>query len=132
MKNNCTFSLLPLRGKILERIHYISRFSFLNQNDLLSPAQFGFKPGDSCINKLLSITRETHHSMYKGYEIRDVFIDTSKAFREVWHGNLVFKLRQNYGVSGNLLHFLDFLRNRKQRVVLNGQTCTWKNIAKKN
>ena len=39
-----------------------------------------------------------------------------------------FKLKQN-GISGNLLNiFEDFLRNKKQRVVLNGQTSNWKNI----
>ena len=38
------------------------------------------------------------------------------------------KLKQN-GISGNVLNiFEDFLRNRKQRVVLNGQTSIWENI----
>ena len=37
----------------------------------------------------------------------------------------IFKLRQN-GISGDLLNILsDFLSNRKQRVVLNGQTSSW-------
>ena len=41
---------------------------------------------------------------------------------------LVFKLKWN-GISGNLLNILDdFLRNRKQRVVLNWQTYNWVNI----
>ena len=38
------------------------------------------------------------------------------------------KLKQN-GISGNVLNiFEDFLRNRKQKVVLNGQTSIWENI----
>ena len=66
--------------------------------------------------------------MDEGYEIRGVFLDISKAFDKVWHEGLVFKLKQN-GISGNLLNiFEDFLRNRKQRVVLNGQTSNWENI----
>ena len=49
-------------------------------------------------------------------------------FDKVWHEGLVFKLKQNE-ISGNLLNiFEDFLRNRKQRVDLNGQTFNWKNI----
>ena len=43
-------------------------FNFLNQNDLISPAQFGFKPGDSSINQLLSIIHEIYHYMDEGYE----------------------------------------------------------------
>ena len=128
VKNYRPISLLPICGKIFERILYNSLFDFLNQNDLISPAQSGFKPGDSCINQLLSITHEIYHSMDEVYEIRGVFLDISKAFDKVWHEGLVFKLKQN-GISGNLLNiFEDFLRNRKQRVVFNGQTSNWEKI----
>ena len=66
--------------------------------------------------------------MDEGYEIRGVFLDISKAFYKVWYKGLVFKLKQN-GISGNLLNiFEDFLRNRKQRVVLNRQTSNLENI----
>ena len=52
----------------------------------------------------------------------------SKAFNKVWHKGLIFKLKQN-GVLGNLLSTLtDFLKLRKQRVVLNGQLSSWSNI----
>ena len=52
----------------------------------------------------------------------------SKAFNKVWHKGLIFKLKQN-GISGNLLSTLtDFLKLRKQRVVLNGQLSSWSNI----
>ena len=113
---------------MFERILYNSLFNFLDQNNLISPAQSGPKPGDSCINQLLSMTHEIYHSMDEGYEIRGVFLDISKAFDKVWHEGLVFKLKQN-GISGNLLNiFEDFLRNRKQKVVLNGQTSNWENI----
>ena len=38
------------------------------------------------------------------------------------------KLKRN-GISGNLLNQLsNFLRNRKERVVLNGQTSSWTDV----
>ena len=80
-------------GKIFERFLCNSLFNFLNQNDLISPAQSGFKPGDSYINQLLSITHEIYDSMNEDYEIRSVFLDISKAFEKVWHEGLVFKLK---------------------------------------
>ena len=41
---------------------------------------------------------------------------------------LVLKLKPNR-ISGDLLNILDFLKNKKQRVVLNNdQTSNWENI----
>ena len=55
-------------------------------------------------------------------------LDTSKAFDEVWHNGLIFKLKKN-GISGNLLNLLsNFLRNKKQRVVLTGETFSWADV----
>ena len=46
----------------------------------------------------------------------------------MWHDGIIYKLPQN-GISANLLNLLDdFLKERKQRVVLNGQVSTYKNI----
>ena len=46
----------------------------------------------------------------------------------IWHSGILFNL-QAYGVEGQLLALLkDYLHNRKQRVVLNGQTSDWRKI----
>ena len=59
-----------------------------------------------------------YHSMDEDYESQGVFLDIVKSFDKVWHG-----------ISLNLLNILeDSLRNRKQRVVLNGQASNWENI----
>ena len=121
-------SLLPICGKIFERLIYNSLFEFFIANELISSNQSGFKPGDSCINQLLSITHEIYKSFDDGYEVRGVFLDISKAFDKVWHNGLIYKLKQN-GVSGNLLNsIIDFLDARKQRVVLNGQYSSWASV----
>ena len=60
--------------------------------------------------------------------IEVVFFDVSKAFDKVWHDGLIFKLQEN-GTSANFLKvFKHFLTNRKQRVVLNGQSSSWTNV----
>ena len=62
------------------------------------------------------------------YEIWGVFLDISKTFGKIWDKGLAFKLKQNE-ISGNLPNiFEDFLRNRKERVVINGQKSNWENI----
>ena len=60
LKNYRPISLLPICGKVLERLLYDSMFEFLIQNNLITPKQSGFKRGDSCINQLISITREIY------------------------------------------------------------------------
>ena len=51
-------SLLPICGKIFERLLYDTLFDFFSKNNLLSLNQSGFRPGDSCINQLLPINHE--------------------------------------------------------------------------
>ena len=113
LKNYRPISLLPITGKILERLLYDAMFEFFTKNNLISDNQSGFKLGDSCLNQLLSITHEIYQSFDDNLEVRAVFLDISKALDKVWHKGLIYKLKQN-GISGNILNtIIDFLSSRK-------------------
>ena len=117
LKNRCPISMLPICGKIFEKL--IFKKMFFIKNELISLIQSGFKPGDFWINHLLAITHEIYKSFEDRFEVRGVFLDISKAFDKVWHEGLIKNLKN--GISGNLLNLLfDSLRNRKQGVLLNG------------
>ena len=121
-------SLLPICGKIFEKIIFDQVYCFLNRNELLSKNQSGFRPGDSTIYQLVSITSNIYDSFEKYDETRALFLDISKAFDKVWHDGLIFKLKCN-GINGNLLNLLEnYLQNRQQRVVLNGTVSEWRNV----
>ena len=127
LKNYRPISLLPVAGKIFERILY-NMYEFFTENNSISPNQSGFKPGDSCINQLLSITHEIYNSFDDGVEVRGIFLDISKAFQKVWHQRLLHKPKQN-GISGKLFDIItDFLNFGKRRVVLKGQYSSWTSI----
>ena len=105
-------------------------YEHLTDNQLITPNQSMFRPGDSTINQLLYITYSIHTAFeeYPSRETRAVFPDISKAFDKVWHEGLIFKLKSN-GISGPLLVLIDsYLSNRKQRVVLNGKSSNWSSI----
>ena len=122
VKNYRPISLLPLCGKIFEKIVFDALYNHIIRNNLLTRNQSGFRPLDSCPNQLLYLISEIHEAFEdpKSLEVRAVFLDISKAFDKVWHEGLLFKLKQN-GVAGNLLHFFQsYLSDRHQRV-LNGQ-----------
>ena len=93
LKNYRPVSLLPICGKIFERLIYNNLFEYFIENDLISQNQSGFKSGDSCINQLISITHEIYQSFDDGLEVRGIFLDISKAFDKVWHEGLVNKLK---------------------------------------
>ena len=124
-------SLLPVFGKILEKLIYDSLYSHLATCDLLNPRQSGFRHGDSTIKQLLSIT----HTIFKALDcnppcdVRSVYLDISKACDRVWHDGLLYKL-ERCGISGQLLFLItSFLNDRKQRTVLNGQCSSWGDIS---
>ena len=73
LNNYWPVALLPICGKAFERLIYNSLFEYFIENDLISPYQSGFKPGDSCTNQLISITHEIYQSFDDGFEVRGVF-----------------------------------------------------------
>ena len=78
-----------------ERLIYNNLCEYFIDNALISRNQSGFKPGDSYINQLISITHEIYESFDDGFEVRGVFLDISKAFDKVWHEGLIYKMKQN-------------------------------------
>ena len=60
LQNYWSVSLLPICGKIFERIIFNPIFKYLKKNSLLCPNQSGFHPFDSCENQLLSIVHDTY------------------------------------------------------------------------
>ena len=86
IKNYRPVSLLPICSKIFEKVIFNSLFKYLDDNNLLNSNQSGFRPGDSCVHQLLSIT----HEIYKAFDanpsldVRGVFLDLSKNLHRVW------------------------------------------------
>ena len=64
----------------------------------------------------------TAFDAYRTVESRALFLDISKAFDKVWHEGLILRLT-SMGICDVLLDLIgNFLENRFQRVVLNGQS----------
>ena len=65
IKNYRPISLLPVCGKIFEKLIFDYIYEHLCNNRLITPNQSGFRPGDSNINQFLSITQ----NIYEGFEM---------------------------------------------------------------
>ena len=91
IENYRPISLLPICGKIFEKIIFNNLYNYLNTNNLITKNQSGFRPGDSRTNQLLYLVNEIHKAFDdpKSLEVRAVFLDISKAFGKVWHDGLL-------------------------------------------
>ena len=121
-------SILSCTGKLFERAVFKHVYNFLRDNNIISIRQSGFKPGDSTVYQLAHLYHEFAEAIHKQKDIRVVFCDISKAFDRVWHIGLLAKLKR-IGITDKLLQwFKNYLQDRKQRVVINGQSSSWGSV----
>jgi len=88
-KSACTnyrpISLLSQFNKIFERILHHRLYSYLQDFDLLTGHQFGFRPNSSTSLAVKSIYSDLLHNYDNGLFTYSLFIDLSKAFDTVNH-----------------------------------------------
>ena len=121
VNNYRPISLLSVVSKVMERVIFKYVYNHLHDNFILSTYQSGFLPGRSTVTQLIEVYHSFCKSIDRNKEVRVIFLDISKAFDRVWHKGLLYKL-QKCGISGNILGwFSNYLSNRQQRVVIEGQ-----------
>ena len=112
--------------KLLEKLIRDKTVTFVER--IICNEQHGFRKGRSCLTNLLSTLEEWTDLYDRGLPFDTLYLDFKKAFDSVPHARLIYKL-QSCGVVGNLCYwFEDFLRDRKQRVCVNGSKSSWKNV----
>ena len=94
MENYRPISLLPIQGKLFERLIYKDLFNHFYCNNLFTKNQSAFMSADSCIFQLLSIIYEINSSLdcNPTIDVRGVFLDISKAFDKLWHEGFLCKI----------------------------------------
>ena len=123
-------SLTSVPGKIMERIIRDELVDHMNRNNLFCIEQHGFIKGKSCVIQLLEFMEDITEAIDQGHEVDVIYFDYSKAFDKAPHNRLLTKISW-YRIKGNVLSWIgDFLRNRKQRVLVNGISSEWRNITK--
>lgn len=106
--------------KILESIIRESIVDHLNAQSLLLQSQHGFTKGKSCLTNLLSFLEDVTSAIDEGKPVDVIYLDFSKAFDKVPHLRLIHKIKC-HGITDNIAAWIaEWLKDRKQRVVLNG------------
>ena len=115
-------SLLPIFGKIFEKIMHSRIYSFIESQNILIKSQYGIQMGKSTEQALVDIQSKIVNS-FENKEIPCcIFLDFAKAFDTVNHKILIDKLYY-YGIRGSPLDWItSYLTNRSQCVTINNHT----------
>ena len=109
-------SILPAFSKILERIVYNRILSYLNERNILSDSQFGFRKNHSTEYALSILYDRLSNAIDNNEYTAGIFLDLSKAFDTINHQILLEKLN-HYGIRGVAHSWISsYLSNRKQFV----------------
>ena len=123
--NYCPISLTSVLSKILEKIVRDKITLFLEKHNLITDNQHGFRNKRSCLTNLLDFFKNIHDNWDSKIPSDVIYLDFQKAFDKVPHLRLLEKLKA-HGLSNNLCSWIgDWLTNRKQRVVINGDASDW-------
>ena len=113
-------SILSCFGKFFTSIINYRLTNFINNNNILSENQAGFRPGYFTVDHIFTIKNVIDVFLSKKKKIFCAFIDFKKAFDTVWRSGLWSKLL-TCGVTGNLLNVIKSIYNNiKSRIVANG------------
>ncbi|XP_052818036.1 uncharacterized protein LOC128244061 [Mya arenaria] len=88
----------------------------LDEHNILSDNQHGFRKRRSCETQLLTTIQEIASNTAKGKQVDVILLDFAKAFDKVPHARLMHTWTTT--VLGEKRWVQSFLRNRKQQVVL--------------
>ena len=123
MNNPCNYrpiSVIPTVAKIFEKIVCDQPYNYLNENNLLTSCQSGFRSLHSTLTALIETTNNWSFNIDDGLLNGVVFIDLQKAFDTIDHSILVRKLC-NYGIDQTSLRwFRSYLSDRTQKCSVNG------------
>ena len=127
-ENYCPISVLPIFGKIFEKVLYNRLYSFFMSKNVIYNKQFGFRKKHSTghainysVNKIISELQQRNH-------VIGIFIDLSKAFDTLDHSKHITKL-EHFGIRGMSLDLLkSYLTNRQQYTDVNGTESDLSNI----
>ena len=120
-ENYRPISLTCICCKLLEHIIVKHIMKHADNHNILYPLQHGFRRGRSCETQLIEFIDDVSLNMENGKQTDILVMDFSKAFDKVSHSLLTNKLH-HYGIQGELNYWIqNFLSNRKQAVVLEGE-----------
>ena len=113
-------SQISIVGKLLEKIIHTQLYSYLEENNLLSKNQYGFRKNLSTGLAIFDVLKLMYTNWNECNYTGCVFVDFSRAFDTIDHVILAEKLKM-YGLNDVSQKFmLEYMATRKQTTTVNG------------
>ena len=121
-------SLTSVICKLLERLIKDHMVDFLVKHKLLNSSQHGFFKARSCLTNMLCFLEEITKWIDVGSPLDIIYLDFQKAFDKVPHQRLLLKLKA-HGIGDSITDWIEqWLTDRRQRVVVDGEVSNWKSV----
>ena len=101
---------------------------FLIKHQLKKHYQHGFLKARSCLTNLLCFFEEITKWVDEGSPVDVIYLDVQKAFDKGPHKRLILKLK-SHGMGNSIINWIEqWLKDRRQRVVVDGEVSSWKPV----
>lgn len=121
MKNYRPVSNLSYFSKLLERVVAARLHRYLAEHNLYTPNQSAYRPGHSVESALTSIADSVLLSLDRRDGVAMVLLDLSAAFDTIDHTILLARLRNEFGMGGSVLAWIEsYLSGRTFKVKVGG------------
>jgi hypothetical protein len=110
-------------AKIFKKIIKSRLVNYLENNNLLSKNQYGFKSGLGTDNALDEVAKFLYENLDNGKKVFAVFLDLAKAFDTIHHV-ILSKILLRFSINNISINwFNSYVSNRKQIVKLYDSLC---------
>ncbi|CAM4563226.1 unnamed protein product [Caretta caretta] len=121
-------SLTSVVCKVLEKMLKEKVDKDIEVNGKWNKIQHGFTKGRSCQTNVISFFEKVTDFLGKGNAVDLIYLDFSKAFDMVPHGELLVKL-ENMGINMKIERWIkNWLKGRLQWVILKGDLSGWREV----
>ena len=121
-------SLTSVICKLLDRLIKDHMVDFLVKHKLLNSSQHGFLKARSCLTNMLCFLEEITKWIDVGSPVDIIYLDFQKAFDKLPHQRLLLKLKA-HGIGDSITDWIEqWLTDRRQRVVVDGEVSNWKSV----
>ena len=102
IENFRPISLLSVTNRVIEKLLTDQLYTAVEEENLLSPFQFGFRRGLGCEHAALKLSSLITEALDRGEYCTAIFFDVSKAFDSINHRGLIYKV-DRLGIGGSAL-----------------------------